>query len=74
MEKRIERIEIDKRVIGLMEKSPEKFIDEFCSVLNKYRRDSDAYEHVEKILMDNIGIRRFKNYNTFRVIKNNFIK
>lgn len=74
MEKGIERIEIDKRVPGLVEYSPEKFIDLYYSVRSSFTYDYEAYEHVEKILLDNLGIRRYKHFRSFMVTKNNFVK
>lgn len=70
MEERIEKIEIDKRVIGFMEKNPQKFIEYYYSIRSQFKFDSEAYEHVESIIVSNIGIRRYKNFKTFKVIKN----
>lgn len=64
--------DIDPYILGL--RSPENFIKLFYSYRQHYRTDEKAYEAVERIYTDCFKERRYKNFESFREVKNNRLR
>lgn len=44
------------------------FSEEWVKQLNNYKTYEEAYEHVERIHLKYFDKRKYKNYNTFRIM------
>ena len=63
---------IDPYILGL--RSPENFITMFYRYRLHYDTDEKAYEAVERIYTQCFHERRYKNFESFREVKNNRLR